>query len=434
MGIDWSGIHLRNDCRWTPRALASAALLWAWSDEQTLGERFRTVRKIAMHLAGGQHQLATSYQAFTKVLRRWTDELVSLLQMALQARMQQTLPQHWRVAGFILFGVDGSRIELPRTRSHERAYSSIRKKRRRRKRLAAKDRQKANSPQLWLTTMWHAGTGLPWDWRTGPVDSSERAHMRQMLSSLPAGALLAADAGFVGYEGLQCLLAGGQALLLRVGSNVRLLKKLGWARERAGTVYLWPDGAAHQGQPPLVLRLVVAHNGRHPVYLVTSVLSHRQLSDRQVVELYARRWGIELFYRHLKQTFRRRKLLSTSAANARVEIQWSLVGLWAMALYALVEATKHKVPPEQLSFAKLLLAFRRALRDYLHPTEQGERLCERLRQAIIDPYVRKNKASRNYPRKKQERVAGPPLILRASRTQIKRASDIAAITRIRLTA
>lgn len=215
-------------------------------------------------------------------------------------------------------------------------------------------------------------------------------------------------------------------MLLRVGSNVRLLKNLGWVRERAGTVYLWPDQAAYKGQPPVVLRLVVAHNGKHPVYLVTSVLSPRQLTDQQVIQLYARRWGIELFYRHLKQTFRRRKLLSTSAANARIEIEWSLVGLWAMALYALVEASQHEVPPERLSFAKLLLAFRRTLRDYLHRTEKGERLCERLREAIIDPYIRKNKASRNYPRKKQERTPGPPLILRASPTQIQRAKTIAA--------
>jgi hypothetical protein len=437
--IDWSGIEFRSDCRWTPQALVSAALLWAWSDEQTLGERFRTVRKIAMRLAGGQQQLATSYQAFTKVLRRWTDELALLLQTALQGRMQQTLPQHWRVAGFILFGVDGSRIELPRTRSHEQAYSSTRKKqrrakRRRRKRLAAGHARKANSPQLWLTAMWHAGSGLPWDWRIGPADSSERAHLQQMLSGLPAGALVAADAGFVGYEGLRLIRSGGRELLLRVGSNVRLLKKLGWVRERRGTVYLWPDQAARQGQPPLVLRLVVAHNGKHPVYLLTSVRSQRQLSDRQVAELYARRWGIELFYRHLKQTFQRRKLLSTSAANARVEVQWSLVGLWAMALYALVEATKHRVPPQRLSFAKLLLAFRRTLRDYLHPTERGERLCERLRQAIIDPYLRKNKTSRNYPRKKQERLPGPPYILKASPTQIKRAKQLATAQQTRLTA
>jgi hypothetical protein len=91
--------------------LVAGALLWAWSDEQTLVERFRTVRKIAMCLASEQHQLAKTYQAFTKMLRRWTDELVLRLQAALRQRMQQALPQHWQVAGFLLFGVDGSRVD-----------------------------------------------------------------------------------------------------------------------------------------------------------------------------------------------------------------------------------------------------------------------------------------------------------------------------------
>jgi hypothetical protein len=38
----------------------------------------------------------------------------------------------------------------------------------------------------------------------------------------------------------------------------------------------------------------VARGKRHPVYLVTSVLDEATLSDSQVVEIYALRWGIEL--------------------------------------------------------------------------------------------------------------------------------------------
>jgi hypothetical protein len=427
-GVDWSTIGLRDDCRWTAERLASAALLWAWSDELTLGERFRASRRITLCLPGGQRQLAQSYQAFTKILRRWTGELTSLLGAGLRVRAQAALPDHWRVSGFVMFGVDGSRVDLPRTRSHEQAYSTIRKERRNKNRrgkpLTTAHAAKANSPQLWLTTRWHAGTGLPWDWRIGPADSSERAHMREMLGGLPAGALLAADAGFVGYEGLKKVVDGGREVLLRVGANGRLLRKLGYARESAGTVYLWPDRAAQRGGAPLVLRLVVAHNGKSPVYLATSVLPQRRLTDQQVVRLYARRWGIELFYRHLKQTFHRRKLLSRNAENARVEMEWSLVGLWAMALYALVEATARGVPPARLSFAQLLRAFRRTLRDYLHPTDRGERLCERLRVAVIDSYARKNKSSRDYPRKKQEKPPGAPTIRNANRAQSQRAAAI----------
>lgn len=437
-GIDWRSITFRNDCRWTPRSLVSAALCWAWSDEPTLTERFYTVRKILLRLEKEQQQLATSYQAFTKILRRWTTPLAALLQPVLQQRMQAALADYWLIAGYLVFAVDGSRIELPRTRSHEQAYSTIRHPRRgknsRGQKRQTKDTKKVNSPQLWLTTMWHIGTGLPWDWRIGPGDSSERAHLRQMLASLPAGALVTADGGFVGYEGLQAIVDSGRHILLRVGANVRLLKKLGYARELVGTVYLWPDRESKRGNQPLVLRLVVTSDGKQPVYLVTNILSPRELSDRQVIEMYARRWGIELFYRHLKQTFRRRKLLSREAQNAKLEITWSLFGLWAMSLFALVESVRQGLAPAKLSFAKLLLAFRRTMRDYLHPTEKGERLCERLRQAIIDSYVRKNRASRNYPRKKQSKPPGIPKLLTANRQQITHAAQLKTLARKGLTA
>ena len=106
--------------------------------------------------------------------------------------------------------------------------------------------------------------------------------------------------------------------MIRVGANVRLLKNLGYVKEKNGLVYLWPDREAARNQPPLVLRLVVAQGGKHPVYLVTSVLDEATLSDKQVVEIYALRWGVELFYRHFKQTFERRKLRSRFRGQRRV--------------------------------------------------------------------------------------------------------------------
>jgi hypothetical protein len=159
-------------------------------------------------------------------------------------------------------------------------------------------------------------------------------------------------------------------------------------------------------------------------FVVTSVLSAARLTDRQVVELYARRWGIELFYRHLKQTFQRRKLRSTSAEHALVELQWSLAGLWAMAFYALLQLEHADLPSERLSIAQTLRAFRRMMRDYLHPAERGHSLRERLQTALIDAYQRGHKTSRNYPRKKQERPPGPPQLLTATQTQIQQAQAL----------
>ena len=361
--------------------------------------------------------------------------------------MAADFPTLWMVVGWIVFAIDGSRVDVPRTRANEQWYSpksklsrKAQKRRRQRRRRRAQRRgaeqaaRKANVPRIWLTVLWHVGLGLPWDWQTGPSDSSERVHLQAMLSTLPKNALIVADAGFVGYGLWNTILNSGRHLLIRVGSNVRLLKKLGYTHEGAQTVYLWPDAAANKGLAPLVLRLIVLRKKGHNMYLLTDIHDRRQLSDAQAAEIYRRRWGIELFYRHCKQTFERRKLRSHNPQNALVELEWSLMGLWAMGLHSHYYLTQRNVPPERISFAGLLRAYRRPMREYKSTPDAGERLTELLNRARIDTYVRKNKASRDYPRKKQEQPPSPPIILQATPQQTKQAQAIKNTLKLRLTA
>ena len=446
---DFSAARFRDDCTWTPRGLTAAALLWAWSDQTALTARFAAARKIAIEALGLSELTAQTYQAFLKMLRAWTAVLAVALTAALRRRMRDDLADRFRVGDYSVFAADGSRLELPRTASNEARFApkprprakprrarDRRAARRRRDRARAADARakKANSPQMWLTLMWHAGTGLPWDWRLGPSDSSERDHLREMIDALPADALVTADAGFVGYAYWKALLDSGRHLLIRVGANVRLLKGLGYARERAGLVYLWPDREAARRQPPLVLRLVVARGGRHPVYLVTSVRDEGAFSDEQVIAVYALRWGVELFYRQFKQTYGRRKLRGHRGENAEVEATWSLLGLWSLCLHGEVELSYDGIPARRLSAAGLLRAYREPMREYRNRPGPGESVWERLSVAVIDDYRRTNKASRGYPRKKRVHAIGAPEIRPATELEIEVARQIKDNHTARLTA
>lgn len=439
---DLAAVRLRGSCSWTPLALACAAILWAWSDEPTLVARFRSARQIARLALGLDADPAATYQAFLKLLRARTAALAAALVTALRRRMQADLADRFEVAGFAAFAADGSRLQLPRTASNQARFAATGgrgPKARRRRRAApppdqASRRKKAEGPRMWLTTIWHVGTGLPWGWRAGPDDSSERDHLRGMVADLPADALVVADAGFVGYETWAALINSGRHLLVRVGANARLIRELGYARERDGTVYLWPDDRAARGEPPLVLRLVAVRGARHPVYLVTSVLDEGRLSDRQVVELYRLRWGVELFYRHFKQAFGRRKLRSPRGENAGVEVTWSLVGLWALALHGQAELAYDEVPARCISVAGLLRAYRGSMRDYRSRPVPGESLSDRLAVAVIDGYERESKASRDYPRKKRRHMIGEPEVRAATGLEIELARRIGDAHAERLTA
>src|SRR5262247_2778882 len=321
---------------------------------------FAQARKIVQKVFRWQLAPGVSSQGFLKMLGKWQPELLGVIVPHLRAQMQEVQPEQWETAGYAVFAADGSRVALARSASLEAAFAPARRRRSRArkqgagarpapKRQAAAARQKkATSPQLWLTLLWHVGSGLPWAWRTGPSGSSEHDHLVAMVSELPAQALLVADAGFVGYEVWQTLLTAGHHFVIRVGANVRLLRQLGWTREYAQVVYLWPDHAARKHQPPLVLRLVVVQDGKQPVYLVTD-LPKTCLNDRQVATIYGARWGVEVFFRTFKQTFGCRKLRSRAAANAQLELEWSLVGLWCICLLGRRELRASSQEPARLS-------------------------------------------------------------------------------------
>jgi IS4 transposase len=448
------GMHVRKGSTWKPRMLAVAALFWATSDHTTLGDRFKHARKIIKKIFREQPEPGKSYRGFIAMLKKWHGQLLLSVVGLLRSRMEQELHEQFRIAGFTVFAVDGSRVETPRTTSNEEAYSAQRKqncntnkkpkraksraackrkaqaakRRKMKKQSAAAIAKKTSTTQIWLTLLWHVGTGLPWSWRSGASDSSERHHLLEMLLEMPEDSLLTADAGFVGYDFWKAILDANRNFVIRIGANVKLIKQLGYARERNQTVYLWPDKAAKKKMPPLVLRLIEIHDGKQPVYLVTSVLSKQRLSDKQAVEIYRYRWGIELFFRTFKQTFGRNKLRSKSAANAKLELDWSLVGLWSICLLGQRELVRTGEAPWQLSPARAIKAVQATMRDYrVRPESPDEILYSMLAGALLDGYHRSSsKTSRGYPRKKQRERIASPKITHALKQQINAAKEVKA--------
>ncbi len=95
VGASLGGIAFRPDCTWTPETVVFASLLWAWSDEKTLLERFSTARKIIINRYAEQPEPPGSHQAFIKLLRKWTAPLLKMLSTAFRQRMAQTLAAGW---------------------------------------------------------------------------------------------------------------------------------------------------------------------------------------------------------------------------------------------------------------------------------------------------------------------------------------------------
>jgi hypothetical protein len=385
-------------------------VLMSWDEGQTLGARWEH----AAELAGAVHphwQWGRSYAGFAQALVRETPRVLGALTARFRRHMQALGGRCGKVRGWEAFAVDGSRLEAPHTAANEAGLG-----------CAGRDK---TAPQVFLTTVWQMGLGLPWDFRVGPGTDSERHHLRAMVAALPPQALLVADAGFVSYDLCRLLLRSGRSFLLRVGSNVTLLQDLGYyRRERQDLVYLWPHEHQRRGRP-LVLRLLRRRRGRQTMYLLTNVLDRRQLTKADAAELYDRRWGEEVFFRSYKQTLQRRTLLSRTPETCLAESQWTLMGLWLLGLLTAARVIARGDDPATWSVARSRDAVRRALR-YERPRRGGRRpLGAWLAVAVKDRYQRHgSKTARNYPRKKREKPPGPPKIKAARPPEIKRAARL----------
>jgi Transposase DDE domain len=375
----------------------------AWGEGQTLGARFEA----ACELGRFWHRhwkLGESYGGFTAAMGRWTQELVPAVVRRFQRTIRELGGRHWMRCGWCALAVDGSRIEAPHTAANEQGLL-----------CAGRDK---TAPQVFLTTLWHMGWGLPWDFRLGPGTASEQRHLEQMLPAVPPGALLVADAAFVGYELCTRILQAGSSFLMRVGSNRELLTELGYhTEERQGVVYLWPQKFRHQ--PPLVLRLVHLQRGKQTIYLLTNVLDPAKLSDRQASTLYELRWGVEVFYRSYKQTLDRRVVKSRTPQAALAEVAATMLGLWLLGMLTVKRLARRGIDPLRWSVAKARNAVRRTMRAPLAGPRshcpRSNNLDHVLGLAWRDCYPRRcAKAARNYPRKKRERPPGPPKIKKAN--------------------
>lgn len=427
----FAGLGLHGNTSWSPSALVWLALCWAWSESRNVTDAFDEATRQCKQL--GVAALST-YQGFLNALVTWTNPILSLMWPVLHQRMRQIGGSFYEVGGWVPIAFDGSRSSAPRTRSNEKTLcaanygtgqtAKYRKKKTKnmRRRKNEKNKPQPQVPQVWITLLWHMGMRLPWTWRLGPSNSSERAHVMQMLDDgdFPENTLFCGDAGFVGYPLWSHILDHGHHFLVRVGANVHLLSEsANYKIGNDGRVLCWPQDAIQAGAPPLRLRLVKITIGKAKMWMLTSVAAPSKLPKKQIVRLYKMRWGIEVEFRGLKQTLGRAKLRCRNDRRVLAELNWSILAMAVAELFALKEQlapprskTKADDPPadpQKRSLANTMRALRRCLNEPTQTPEPGHDLRSRLRLAVTDSYHRKrSKKARYRPPNPDKKPLGDP--------------------------
>jgi hypothetical protein len=417
-------LKFHGNTSWGAESLVTLALCWAWSESRNLTDAFQEALRCCQTIVSNRP--VGTYQGFMKATVKWTSTFMTLLWPLLHERMEEIGGKFWRIGGWVLIAFDGTRSTAPRTKANEKSFCAANygkgQKSRRKKKKSKGMRRKRNQenkpqpqrPQAWITLLWHMGLCLPWMWRLGPSNSSERTHVLEMLSAghFPKNTLFCGDAGFVGYLFWSAILQRGSHFLVRVGANVSLLtENTAYSLQKNGLVLCWPKGMMQANQPPLRLRLVKVRLGKTFAWMLTSVIDPASLTAQQMLRFYKMRWGVEVEFRGLKQTLDRATLRSRNDQRLLVELHWSIMAMAIAELFAIKEqlskkhskSTKNRQPPDpkKRSLANTMRAIRNCLRhlDEVPPLNQD--LQTLLRLAVTDSY------RRNVPKRARYRPPNP---------------------------
>jgi hypothetical protein len=397
----------KRKCRWTVQPLVMVLALMTWSCGESQGERFEAARAFCVLCRARQKRPGRKVEGFLKALARVPMPVLRAVARGVRQRIAELLPLE--VDGWIPLGCDGSRLRCPRTEELEKHLSGA--------------NQAGAPPSIWLTAIVHLRLGVPWCWRWGKGTASEREHLQQMLSSLPAAALLVADAGYIGYELAKTLLSRQVSFLIRQCSLVTLYseKQTPLKKFRDGVVWYWPQEARKKGEPALRVRLLCVRRRKlgvtksQDVWLMTNVMESRRLSVEQASRFYRWRWENEGFFRTYKRTLQKMKLESRTVKLVHREAEGSMLALQlllAQGALAMPRCKQNETPP-QASPRRVLLEIRFEMRQACVKRPRGTFL-DRLRAAQRERRVRRKSAKerRTWPSRAAHVPPKPPEILK----------------------
>src|SRR5262245_1822259 len=413
-------------------------LVLTWCAGDSLPERFETARAFYVALHQRRRRPGQTFAGFEKALGKLPVPVLRAVATAVRCRLAQIFAQRLVIAGFIPLGCDGSRLACPRSQELERRLGLGKKKRNRKKKVAAdapacpstpgpeagpaatpdepKPKATPDSPQLWVTAVVHLGLGVLWSWRLGKGTANEREHLRQLVATLPRLALVVADAGYVGYVLLAALQAAGLAFLVRLSARAPLYvpDKSTLKHYREGLVYYWPAWAQKKDLPPLPVRLLRIRGDQVDVWLITNILDEQRLPKKTASQFYRWRWRNEGLFRTYKRTLGKVKLLSRTVAQIHREAEGSLLATQLLLAHGALALAHDGDAGRRLPSARQVLREIRAdLRDvtgmYLGPRQRRSYL-QRLRRAQRPRWRRRrhNQVRRPWPTRKEHKPPKPP--------------------------
>jgi hypothetical protein len=341
------------------------------------------------------------WEVFTELMR------LGLRTLAQAATHREAFWRGWR-----LVALDGTQFSLTNT---PQIKATARKAKSRRGRAAF--------AKITTGVLLELGLHNPLAAAIGRGGQSEWVLALELLAALPAQALLLADR----LHGCAAFVAAAWAACEKVGSHFLIRAR---TNVRVQTVKRFKDGSRlvrvpvrPKGKPRVItqwlelreIRVRVQRSGHRAqeLRLWTSLLDPKSAPAAELIELYARRWEHELYYRELKRQLRKSEVLQSHTVETGAQEIAAVVLASALLARERTRAVAGETPVLRVSFLKTLELMRPlwltlALGGDLLSVRQKQQLTERFLERAGRYVTRRRRQPRSCPRAVRQPVSGWP--------------------------
>jgi hypothetical protein len=340
--------------------------------EQVLGAdhscQDAVARGLSARVAQGQAPCSLNTGPYCKARVRLALGLIERLGREIAARLCAAQPAPWLWRGRNVKLVDGTTVSMPDTEANQRAFPQSREQ-----------KPGLGFPLARLLGIVSLSCGAVLEWASGPCEgknTGETALLWSLMDRLAPGDVVVADRYFAGYFGIARLREQGVDVLIRQHqrrhTDFRRGRRLGkrdhvvsWARPQRPS---WMDEATYASMPEsMVMREVRVGD----LTLVSTLLDAKEVTKAELVDLYGKRWQIELDFRAIKTVMQMDVLRCKSPDMVRKEIAVHLLAYNLVRTVMAQAACLAHLLPRQLSFKATL--------QVLNAFEENLRHCPRAR-------------------------------------------------------
>ncbi len=299
---------------------------------------------------GKRRRLSSNTGSYNEARQRLPAGVVEACCEEVSKRLIEAMPPGRRV-----YFVDGTSVRTPNRPALSQMYPP-----------ASNQHQESHWPVIRLLVAHDVETALAlrpaWGPMYGPQAVSEQALLEQVIERVPGDAILLGDCNFGVFSVAYAATRRKHPVVLRMtpvraksmaGQELKdgLTKTITWRPSRSDQ-RAHPELSADACVPGrLIAQQVQPSDGSKPFLL--TLFTTLPDSDEEVIQLYGKRYSIELDLRTLKSTLQLEQLTSTSPQMVAKEIEIAMLAYNLVRAIICTAAAKAGLGPRQFSFTRV---------------------------------------------------------------------------------